>query len=119
VAIVLAPLGAVAWAAVRWWGQGITVIDVVLALTLYAVVGHGVTIGFHRLFAHRSFSITDVIMSSRISPAIPIRRTALAPASAASSVDSGTPMWAGSSTTARRRGVATPVTSSTILTSWS
>ena len=28
---------------------------VILAVALYAISGHGVTIGFHRLFAHRSF----------------------------------------------------------------
>jgi stearoyl-CoA desaturase (delta-9 desaturase) len=54
--IVVAPVGAVTYAAVRWWGHGITLLDVILAVVLYAIVGHGVTIGFHRLLAHRSFS---------------------------------------------------------------
>jgi stearoyl-CoA desaturase (delta-9 desaturase) len=31
---------------------------VILAATLYVVVGHGVTIGFHRLLTHRSFAAT-------------------------------------------------------------
>jgi stearoyl-CoA desaturase (delta-9 desaturase) len=31
---------------------------VILAVALYVVVGHGVTIGFHRLLAHRSFEAT-------------------------------------------------------------
>jgi stearoyl-CoA desaturase (delta-9 desaturase) len=55
---VLAPLLALAYGVVRWWGHGIGTRDLILAATLYVVVGHGVTIGFHRLLTHRSFSAT-------------------------------------------------------------
>jgi stearoyl-CoA desaturase (delta-9 desaturase) len=54
--IVVAPLLALCYAVVRWWGHGIGVRDLVLAGVLYVVVGHGVTVGFHRLFTHHSFS---------------------------------------------------------------
>jgi stearoyl-CoA desaturase (delta-9 desaturase) len=37
------------------WGRAVHLRDVVLAIVLYAVTGHGVTVGFHRLFTHRSF----------------------------------------------------------------
>ena len=37
------------------WGRGLSVVDAAIALTFYAFTGLGVTIGFHRLFTHRSF----------------------------------------------------------------
>jgi stearoyl-CoA desaturase (delta-9 desaturase) len=53
---VVVPLLALAYAVVRWWGHGIGVRDIILASTFYVAVGHGVTVGFHRLLTHRSFS---------------------------------------------------------------
>jgi stearoyl-CoA desaturase (Delta-9 desaturase) len=53
--IVVGPLGALALAIVRLWGHGIHVRDVIIAVMLYAVIGHGIAIGYHRLFTHRSF----------------------------------------------------------------
>jgi stearoyl-CoA desaturase (delta-9 desaturase) len=37
------------------WGAGLSALDGVLFLALYCVAGLGVTVGFHRLFTHRSF----------------------------------------------------------------
>jgi len=37
---------------------GVTVVDAVLFVVFFAVSGHGITIGFHRLFTHRSFTAT-------------------------------------------------------------
>jgi stearoyl-CoA desaturase (delta-9 desaturase) len=37
------------------WGWGLGWRDVVLAGAMYAITGHGVTIGFHRFFTHRAF----------------------------------------------------------------
>jgi stearoyl-CoA desaturase (delta-9 desaturase) len=37
------------------WGWGLTWRDVVLAVLMYAVTGHGITVGFHRHFTHGSF----------------------------------------------------------------
>src|SRR4051812_45683222 len=54
---VVAPLAALCYAIVRWWGHGIGLRDVVMVVVLYGIVGHGVTVGFHRLFTHRSFSV--------------------------------------------------------------
>jgi stearoyl-CoA desaturase (delta-9 desaturase) len=54
--IVIVPfvaLGAGIWLA---WGHGITLTDLLLAAVLYVVTGLGVTVGFHRLLAHRSFT---------------------------------------------------------------
>ena len=54
--IIVAPLVALVFAVVWWWGRGIGVRDLVIAAVFYVVVGHGVTVGFHRLLAHRSFT---------------------------------------------------------------
>ncbi|MEV4097226.1 acyl-CoA desaturase [Streptosporangium saharense] len=56
VAIVVAPfvaLGVGIWLA---WGNGITLTDLLLAVVLYVVTGLGVTVGFHRLLTHGSFT---------------------------------------------------------------
>jgi stearoyl-CoA desaturase (delta-9 desaturase) len=53
--IVAAPFGALLFALLALWGRGVHTRDVVLAAVLFILVGHGVTIGFHRLLAHKSF----------------------------------------------------------------
>ncbi|MDP9235639.1 MAG: acyl-CoA desaturase [Actinomycetota bacterium] len=37
------------------WGAGLSMLDGALFLAMYCVAGLGVTVGFHRLFTHRSF----------------------------------------------------------------
>src|SRR3954465_5367299 len=37
------------------WGWGLGWRDVALAVLMYAVSGHGITVGFHRYFTHGSF----------------------------------------------------------------
>jgi stearoyl-CoA desaturase (delta-9 desaturase) len=39
----------------RLWGTGITGLDLGLLLAFYFSAGTGITVGFHRLFTHRSF----------------------------------------------------------------
>jgi stearoyl-CoA desaturase (delta-9 desaturase) len=56
--LVFGPMLVLGFALVRFWGHGVGLQDVILAVALYVVVGHGVTIGFHRLLAHRSFEAT-------------------------------------------------------------
>jgi stearoyl-CoA desaturase (delta-9 desaturase) len=53
--VVGVPFIAVILAAVAFWGRAIALRDLILALVAYALVGHGITIGYHRLLAHRSF----------------------------------------------------------------
>ncbi len=40
------------------WGWGLTWRDVVIALVMYMLTGHGISIGFHRYFTHGSFKAT-------------------------------------------------------------
>jgi stearoyl-CoA desaturase (delta-9 desaturase) len=37
------------------WGWGLGWHDIVLVVIMYAISGHGVTVGYHRLFTHKSF----------------------------------------------------------------
>ena len=52
---IIVPLGAVVAAIPVLWGWGIGWHDVILAFVMYAITGHGITIGFHRYFTHGSF----------------------------------------------------------------
>jgi stearoyl-CoA desaturase (delta-9 desaturase) len=40
------------------WNRGLSWHDVVIATVMYAVAGHGITVGFHRYFTHGSFRAT-------------------------------------------------------------
>ena len=53
--IVGAPFAALVFGLIWFWGRGVHLRDVLLAVALFFIVGHGVTIGFHRMLAHRSF----------------------------------------------------------------
>jgi stearoyl-CoA desaturase (Delta-9 desaturase) len=54
-AIVVIPLVGVVAAASGLISPRITLLDVILAVAFYAVSGHGLTAGFHRMLTHRSF----------------------------------------------------------------
>lgn len=54
-AFIAVPFVALIAAAPVAWGWGLDWHDVVIAVVMYAISGHGVTIGFHRLFTHQSF----------------------------------------------------------------
>ena len=57
-AILFGPFVGVAVAIVWLFGRGVTVLDLVLAVVSYVLVGHGVTAGYHRMLTHRSFVAT-------------------------------------------------------------
>ena len=40
------------------WDRGLSWHDVALAALMYAIAGHGITVGFHRYFTHGSFKAT-------------------------------------------------------------
>src|SRR5580658_10498084 len=37
------------------WGWGLSWADASIAAVMYLITGHGITVGYHRLFTHRSF----------------------------------------------------------------
>lgn len=49
------PFVALAAAVPLLWGQGLGWRDASIALFMYVLTGHGVTVGFHRYFTHRGF----------------------------------------------------------------
>ena len=53
--LVVLPLAAVIFAVVIFWSHGIGWLDLGLAVFMYIVTGLGLSVGFHRLFSHRSF----------------------------------------------------------------
>lgn len=53
---VVLPFVGLAVAVRMLWGHGIGLADVLLAVAFYAITGLGVTVGFHRLITHRSFT---------------------------------------------------------------
>ena len=60
-ALVIVPftgLGVAVWLA---WGHGLNLADVLLAAVFYVITGLGVTVGFHRLLTHRSFTAVPAL----------------------------------------------------------
>jgi stearoyl-CoA desaturase (Delta-9 desaturase) len=51
----LLPLVAVGIAVSRLWGSAVSGLDLALFLSFYSLTGLGITVGYHRLFTHRSF----------------------------------------------------------------
>jgi stearoyl-CoA desaturase (delta-9 desaturase) len=54
--IVITPFIGLVAAVAMLWGHGIGLADVLLAVGMYMITGFGVTVGFHRLITHRSFT---------------------------------------------------------------
>ncbi len=54
-AFIVLPLAAVVAAVPVAWGWGMTWPTVAITFVMYAVTGHGITVGFHRYFTHGSF----------------------------------------------------------------
>ena len=52
---IVLPFLAVAAAVPIAWGGWLGWHDIVIMMVMYAVTGHGVTVGFHRFFTHKSF----------------------------------------------------------------
>src|SRR5262249_24272888 len=60
VAVIVPILGLVA-AVMFLWGRGFSWVDLGLLLGMYAVTAVGITVGFHRLFTHRSFETNRMV----------------------------------------------------------
>ncbi len=54
--ITIVPLVGVVTAMVQLWGWGLSGVDLGLFLGLYVLTGLGITVGYHRLFTHKSFA---------------------------------------------------------------
>ena len=46
------------------WGGWLGWLDIALAVVMYAISGHGVTVGFHRYFTHRSFKANRALKNA-------------------------------------------------------
>lgn len=53
--IVAVPFLVLVFGVMWFWGEGVHARDILIAVVLYLLAGHGITIGFHRLLAHKSF----------------------------------------------------------------
>jgi stearoyl-CoA desaturase (Delta-9 desaturase) len=49
------PFAGFVLAVVSLWGRGLSGVDLGIFLVLYALTGLGITVGYHRMFTHRSF----------------------------------------------------------------
>jgi stearoyl-CoA desaturase (delta-9 desaturase) len=61
VVVPFAGLAAAAWLA---WGHGLNLADILLAAAFYVITGLGVTVGFHRLLTHRSFTAAPALRAA-------------------------------------------------------
>lgn len=61
VLITVIPLVGVVVAMWQTWGSGLSAVDLGIFLGLYAVTGLGITVGYHRLFTHKSFSASTPV----------------------------------------------------------
>jgi stearoyl-CoA desaturase (delta-9 desaturase) len=53
---VILPVVSLVGAVILLWGHAVDGFDLGLLLVMYLLTGFGVTVGFHRLFTHRSFA---------------------------------------------------------------
>jgi stearoyl-CoA desaturase (delta-9 desaturase) len=61
---VFVPVAGVAAAAIVLWGDLVGLHDLAFAAVLYVLTGVGITVGFHRLFTHRSFDTVQPIRAA-------------------------------------------------------
>jgi len=61
VIVTVVPVGLVAFAAWRAWGGALRWTDLAVLAVTYLLTGLGVTVGYHRLFTHRSFKTGPVL----------------------------------------------------------
>jgi stearoyl-CoA desaturase (delta-9 desaturase) len=61
VVVPFAGLGVAVWLT---WGHGLNLADILLAAVFYVITGLGVTIGFHRLLTHRSFTAVPALRAA-------------------------------------------------------
>lgn len=60
IAVIVPPTG-VLIAAFHYWGVYLSPVDVVTSVVMYVACGLGITVGYHRLFSHKSFRTTNTV----------------------------------------------------------
>jgi stearoyl-CoA desaturase (delta-9 desaturase) len=63
-AIIVLPLLGVIAAMVLLWGTSFHPVHLVLLVAGYLLTGHGITIGYHRLFTHRAFKAGPIVTAT-------------------------------------------------------
>lgn len=58
---ILTPVVGLIVGIVYFWGNGVSWIQLALMTVMYVITGFGITIGYHRLFTHKSFSAGPVV----------------------------------------------------------
>jgi stearoyl-CoA desaturase (Delta-9 desaturase) len=58
---VIVPFIALALAIIVFWGRGVSELDLILFGVMYVITAFGLTMGFHRLFTHRSFKCASAV----------------------------------------------------------
>jgi stearoyl-CoA desaturase (delta-9 desaturase) len=61
IAVTVIPIGLVGLAAWRAWGGALHWSDLVVLAVTYMLTGLGITVGYHRLFTHRSFKTSSAM----------------------------------------------------------
>lgn len=59
--VIIIPFAGIFAAGFLMWGWGFDWLSLVLMLVMYVITGMGITVGYHRLFTHRSFDTNPVI----------------------------------------------------------
>ena len=59
--LIVLPLVGLVWATAWAWDDGVSRVALAVALGMYLVTGHGLSVGFHRMLSHRSFRPNRVL----------------------------------------------------------
>ena len=62
--VILLPLVGLVAAIAYAWGWGVGWVEVALLMGMYVLTGLGVTVGFHRFFAHKSFDTGPIVKAT-------------------------------------------------------
>ncbi len=61
---ILVPFAGLIWAMVLVWGRGFDWLNLGLLVGMYMATGLGITVGYHRLFAHRAFATSRIVQAT-------------------------------------------------------
>ena len=113
VAVVVPPLGLVA-AVWLLWDRGVRPVDLVLLAGFYVACGLGITVGFHRLFTHKSFETSAPLRAALGDPRLAWRCRARSPSGSPTTASTTRSPTGPATRTPRTPGTATrwPSTSS-------